>query len=46
MGNIDVISIYRYHHEENIDMISIIIPTASLFLSDKNNEHSQDPAAK
>ncbi len=25
MGNIDVISIYRYHREENIDMISILI---------------------
>ncbi len=24
MGNIDVISIYRCHHEENIDMISIL----------------------
>ncbi len=25
MGNIDVISIYRYHPKENIDMISILI---------------------
>ncbi len=25
MGNIDVISIYRYRREENIDMISILI---------------------
>ncbi len=25
MGNIDVISIYRYHCDENIDMISILI---------------------
>ncbi len=25
MGNIDVIGIYRYHCEENIDMISILI---------------------
>ncbi len=25
MGNIDVISIYRYRREENIDIISILI---------------------
>ncbi len=25
MENIDVMSIYRYHHEENIDMMSILI---------------------
>ncbi len=25
MRNIDVISIYRYHREENIDLISILI---------------------
>ncbi len=45
MGNIDVISIYRYRHEENSNMISIFANIAiplHLFLGNHSFHHENN----